>query len=104
MTLSPSAIRVLSAAVLALNGVWLALLAAGAVAAYLGAPITVDMWMVSLYPGCASAPALYYLLRRRRAQDPKRIRDATGLAVVLTLMGVAVLAYTAYGLVQMYPQ
>lgn len=104
MALSASAVRLLTAAALALTGVWLALLVAGAVAAYRGAPITLQMWMVGLYPGCAFVPALYYLRRRRRAEDPKKIRDFTGVAVILTLMGIVIFGYTVYGLVQMYHQ
>jgi hypothetical protein len=102
MTLSPYAIRLLTAMVLALNGMWLVLLAGGAVATARGAPVTVQMWMLSLYPGCAFVPALYYLLRRRRADDPKKIRDITGTTVILTLMGIIVFGYTVYGLTQMY--
>jgi hypothetical protein len=49
--------------------------------------------MLSVYPGCALVPALYYLLRRRRADDPKKIRDITGTVVILTLMGIIVLGY-----------
>jgi hypothetical protein len=58
MTLSPYAVRLLTATVLALNGVWLAMLAGGAVAVSFGVPITWEMWMFSLYPGCAFVPAL----------------------------------------------
>ncbi|GAB1690916.1 hypothetical protein [Krasilnikovia sp. M28-CT-15] len=103
MTLSPYAIRLLTAAVLALNGVWLAMLAGGVVVASRGAPITWEMWMFSLTPGYAFVPALYYLLRRRRAVDPKKIRDCTGMAVALTVMGVLVFGSTVYSLVQAYP-
>jgi hypothetical protein len=101
MTLSPYAIRWLTAAVFVLTGVWLVMLAGGAVATSLGASITVQMWMASLFPGCAFVPALYYL--RRRTQDPEKIRAYTGLALVLTLMGVVVFGTTVYNLVQMYP-
>jgi hypothetical protein len=104
MILSPRAIRLLTTAVLGLNVVWLGMLAGGAVAASTDASITVEMWMVSLYPGCAFVPALYYLLRRRRTHDPQRIRHFTSMAVILTLMGVIVLGSTVYSLVQMYPQ
>ncbi|MEV6596702.1 hypothetical protein AB0M36_07520 [Actinoplanes sp. NPDC051346] len=104
MTLSPYAIRLLTAAVLALNGIWLAMLAGGAVAATRDVPITWEMWMFSLTPGCAFVPALYYLLRRQRAEDPKKVRDFTGMAVVLTVMGVLVFGSTVYSLVQAYPR
>jgi hypothetical protein len=104
MTLSPFAIRVLTAVVLAFNGIWLAMLAGGAWAASRGTAITWQMWMLSLYPGCAFVPALYCLLRRRRAEDPKKIRDFTGTAVILTGMGVIVLASTLYSLVQGDPR
>jgi hypothetical protein len=104
MTLSPYAIRWLTAAVFALTGVWLLLLAGGAVATSLGASITVQMWMASLFPGCAFAPALYYLRRRRRTQDLEKIRAYTGLAVILTLMGVVLFGTTIYNLIQMYPR
>jgi hypothetical protein len=104
MTLSASAIRLWSAAILALNGVWLAMLAGGAVAASFGVPTTVEMWMTSLYPGCAFVPALYNLRRRRLAQDPKKIHDTTGVAIILTVMGVVIFGSTVYSLVQMYPR
>ena len=103
MTLSPQALRLWTAATLALAGTWLLLLAGGAVAVNRGASITAQMWMTSVYPGCAFLPALYYLLRRRREQDPDKIRKFAGLAVVLTLMGVIVFGSTVYSLVQMYP-
>src|SRR3954468_14587374 len=104
MMLSPRALRLLTVAVLALNGIWLIMAIGSAIAAATNASFTVEIWMLSLYPGCAFIPALYYLVRRRRTRDPKRLRHFTSMAVILTLMGVVVLGYTIYDLVQMHSQ
>ena len=104
MMLSPRAWRLLTVAVLVLNGFWLIMVVGCAVAAATDTSFTVEMWLISLYPGCAFIPALYYLVRRRRTRDPKRVPHFTSMAVILTLMGVIVLGYTIYGLAHMYPQ
>jgi hypothetical protein len=73
-------------------------LSAFAVRASIGEPL----WMVALCPGYAFVPALYYLWRRRRTEQPAKARDFTGRASLLTLMGVAIVGYSAYALVRMW--